>query len=99
MKKRNIMLVVSTIFLVILFTHQPPVNGNAQSPELTKKDTVLIEPVILKVDTTLIDTLKSYKVISDSLKVKCQNQLNFIKQQQKILLEQMEAVEYLTTKN
>lgn len=96
MKKRNILLVVSTIFLVILFTNQPPVTSNAQSPV---KDTVLIEPVVLRVDTTLIDTLKTYKLMSDSLKLKCKNQLNFIKEQQKVLLEQMQTVEYLTSKN
>lgn len=97
--KRSILIVVVTIFLTVLLTNQPPVNSNAQSPSETIKDTVLIEPVLLRVDTTLIDTLKTYKVISDSLRTECNNQLNFIKEQQRILIEQMKTVEYLTSKN
>ena len=98
MKKRSILIVVVTIFLIILFTYQPPVDGHARFSSV-KRDTVLTEKPRLKLDTTLIDRLRSYKLLSDSLRVECKNQLNFIKQQQKILIEQMEQVEYLTTKN
>ena len=99
MKTRSILIEVVTIFLIVLFTNQSPVTSNAQSSSGIKKDSVIVEPALLRVDTTLIDTLKTYKVLSDSLRVECKNQLNFIKQQQKILIEQMEQVEYLTTKN
>lgn len=97
MKKANILIIICTVLSVTLLSSQPPISTYGQYSIPCMRDVILNQTS--KVDSALVDTLKSYKILSDSLKIKCENHIIFIKKQQKILLEQTYTIDQLTAKN
>lgn len=95
--KRGTVIVGLTAILIIVLSYQPPMDGNAQvSVETKPLATIYTDTTKFNMDLSLIDSLKTYESIANSLKLESKESLHTLESQQKIVTAQTEIINIFT---